>query len=236
MGWLNGSGRGTSRAEDAQGTPTQSRRSPNILAYDIHRYIYVYIYIHICMHVSIYIYIYIHTYIHTYIHIHIYKASQRPGHAGTRSARDVWPRARRTWPTAPSTRCKVLPLYALQGATLYALQGTTTLGALQGTTLGRATLGALSLEPFPPRRARPGPYPWSPFPRRRARPGPGLHNVAYPSSGEGIIFDPPGCYTHGESGPLRAVHLSRHIIFHGLGEGICCPLTWMYSGCRLKIA
>ena len=32
VGWLNGSGRGTTRAEDAQGTPTQSHLSPNILA------------------------------------------------------------------------------------------------------------------------------------------------------------------------------------------------------------
>ena len=39
-----------------------------------------------------------------------------------------------------------------------------------------------------------------------------------------------------ESGPLRAVHLSRHkwpgtftlIIFHGPGEGICCPFKTIF--------
>ena len=34
VGWLNGSGRGTARAEDAQGTPTQSHISPSILVYE----------------------------------------------------------------------------------------------------------------------------------------------------------------------------------------------------------
>jgi len=32
VGWLNG--RGTTRAEDAQGTPTQSHISPSILVYE----------------------------------------------------------------------------------------------------------------------------------------------------------------------------------------------------------
>jgi len=46
----------------------------------------------------------------------------------------------------------------------------------------------------------------------------------------------------GESGPLRAVHLSHHkwTLEDGLGEGICCPLrgrwsgfgSWMTSGAR----
>jgi len=36
VGWLNGdlSGRGTTRAEDAQGTPTQIHISPSILVYE----------------------------------------------------------------------------------------------------------------------------------------------------------------------------------------------------------
>ena len=35
VGWLNGVvGRGTARAEDAQGTPTQSHISPSILVYE----------------------------------------------------------------------------------------------------------------------------------------------------------------------------------------------------------
>ena len=37
VGWLNSwdlSGRGTTRAEDAQGTPTQSHISPSILVYE----------------------------------------------------------------------------------------------------------------------------------------------------------------------------------------------------------
>jgi len=35
VGWLNGfSGRGAARAEDAQGTPTQSHTSPSILVYE----------------------------------------------------------------------------------------------------------------------------------------------------------------------------------------------------------
>ena len=33
VGWLYGSGRGTTRADDAQGTPTQSNISPSILVY-----------------------------------------------------------------------------------------------------------------------------------------------------------------------------------------------------------
>ena len=40
VGWLNGfsfSGRVTTRAEDAQGTPTQSHISPNILVYEDYR-------------------------------------------------------------------------------------------------------------------------------------------------------------------------------------------------------
>jgi len=34
VGWLNGSGRGAVRAEDAQGIPTQSHISPSMLAYE----------------------------------------------------------------------------------------------------------------------------------------------------------------------------------------------------------
>ena len=51
VGWLNGffTGRGTARAEDAQGTPTQSYISPSILVYEDKiingRNIYIYIYI-----------------------------------------------------------------------------------------------------------------------------------------------------------------------------------------------
>ena len=42
VGWLNGfsfitSGRGAARAEDAQGTPTQSHISPSILVYEDNR-------------------------------------------------------------------------------------------------------------------------------------------------------------------------------------------------------
>ena len=33
VGWLNGSGRGTTRAEDAEGTPNQSHISPSVLVY-----------------------------------------------------------------------------------------------------------------------------------------------------------------------------------------------------------
>ena len=39
VGWLNGfSGRGAARAEDAQGTPTQSRISPSIPVYEDHQF------------------------------------------------------------------------------------------------------------------------------------------------------------------------------------------------------
>ena len=34
VGWLNLSARGATRAEDAQGTPTQSHISPSILVYE----------------------------------------------------------------------------------------------------------------------------------------------------------------------------------------------------------
>ena len=34
VGWLNEFGRGAARAEDAQGTPTQSHISPSILVYE----------------------------------------------------------------------------------------------------------------------------------------------------------------------------------------------------------
>ena len=36
VGWLNLSGRGDTRAEDAQGTPTRSHLSPSILVYEDH--------------------------------------------------------------------------------------------------------------------------------------------------------------------------------------------------------
>ena len=47
----------------------------------------------------------------------------------------------------------------------------------------------------------------------------------------GLLYSTTPSTWERESGPLRAVHLSRRtvqrkflIIFHGLGEGICCPL------------